>query len=122
MFTLQLFFFQAEDGIRYKLVTGVQTCALPILKREMSPPPTAAEGVAPASRAAMIPGLFLTGSEAAAFVRLSPDKIDDLVRSSAIPFIDLTDLSRHRPGARVKRLIRFSRESLTAWMMSREKK
>src|SRR5205823_8870716 len=22
--------FQAEDGIRYKLVTGVQTCALPI--------------------------------------------------------------------------------------------
>src|SRR5229473_5438759 len=28
------FFFQAEDGIRDKLVTGVQTCALPIL-----PPP-----------------------------------------------------------------------------------
>src|SRR5205823_8094966 len=25
-----LFFFQAEDGIRGKLVTGVQTCALPI--------------------------------------------------------------------------------------------
>src|SRR5205823_10626075 len=24
------FFFQAEDGIRNKLVTGVQTCALPI--------------------------------------------------------------------------------------------
>src|SRR5205823_14139782 len=24
------FFIQAEDGIRYKLVTGVQTCALPI--------------------------------------------------------------------------------------------
>src|SRR5256714_2002182 len=27
----QYFFFQAEDGIRDKLVTGVQTCALPIL-------------------------------------------------------------------------------------------
>src|SRR5207247_7322693 len=26
-----VFFFQAEDGIRYPLVTGVQTCALPIL-------------------------------------------------------------------------------------------
>src|SRR2546430_4855094 len=26
------FFFQAEDGIRYLTVTGVQTCALPILK------------------------------------------------------------------------------------------
>src|SRR6266536_4872765 len=25
------FFFQAEDGIRHPLVTGVQTCALPIL-------------------------------------------------------------------------------------------
>src|SRR2546425_5090867 len=27
------FFFQAEDGIRDKLVTGVQTCALPICFR-----------------------------------------------------------------------------------------
>src|SRR3989441_9110544 len=27
------FFFQAEDGIRDKLVTGVQTCALPIYFR-----------------------------------------------------------------------------------------
>src|SRR5258708_27487871 len=28
------FFFQAEDGIRYDLVTGVQTCALPISDRK----------------------------------------------------------------------------------------
>src|SRR2546423_2514763 len=28
--SLPRFFFQAEDGIRDKLVTGVQTCALPI--------------------------------------------------------------------------------------------
>src|SRR5699024_12133901 len=27
---LCFFFFQAEDGIRYRNVTGVQTCALPI--------------------------------------------------------------------------------------------
>src|SRR5207244_7930095 len=27
------FFFQAEDGIRDDLVTGVQTCALPILRK-----------------------------------------------------------------------------------------
>src|SRR5205823_13607820 len=27
---MPFFFFQAEDGIRDKLVTGVQTCALPI--------------------------------------------------------------------------------------------
>src|SRR5207247_5570945 len=33
------FFFQAEDGIRDPLVTGVQTCALPILnaRRRVSP-------------------------------------------------------------------------------------
>src|SRR2546425_10291750 len=30
LFILFFFFFQAEDGIRDKLVTGVQTCALPI--------------------------------------------------------------------------------------------
>src|SRR5229473_3272665 len=29
------FFFQAEDGIRDKLVTGVQTCALPISWRHL---------------------------------------------------------------------------------------
>ncbi len=29
-FFFLFFFFQAEDGIRDKLVTGVQTCALPI--------------------------------------------------------------------------------------------
>src|SRR5437667_12146259 len=28
------FFFQAEDGIRYRDVTGVQTCALPILIKQ----------------------------------------------------------------------------------------
>src|SRR5438034_11364827 len=27
---IRFFFFQAEDGIRYHCVTGVQTCALPI--------------------------------------------------------------------------------------------
>src|SRR5205823_7603830 len=30
IFMFFFFFFQAEDGIRDKLVTGVQTCALPI--------------------------------------------------------------------------------------------
>src|SRR5438067_2744465 len=32
--TIDCFFFQAEDGIRYRNVTGVQTCALPILRGE----------------------------------------------------------------------------------------
>src|SRR5207248_7164298 len=32
--SLLLFFFQAEDGIRDRTVTGVQTCALPIYPRQ----------------------------------------------------------------------------------------
>src|SRR5699024_11415504 len=31
-YCLSFFFFQAEDGIRDRNVTGVQTCALPILR------------------------------------------------------------------------------------------
>src|SRR5687767_15412658 len=33
LFCFVFFFFQAEDGIRDKLVTGVQTCALPISRQ-----------------------------------------------------------------------------------------
>src|SRR5690606_40996111 len=33
------FFFQAEDGIRFFHVTGVQTCALPISRSPARPPP-----------------------------------------------------------------------------------
>src|SRR5258708_24088069 len=33
-----IFFFQAEDGIRDDLVTGVQTCALPIFVPPWPPP------------------------------------------------------------------------------------
>src|SRR3989475_7611535 len=36
-FLLFFFFFQAEDGIRDLTVTGVQTCALPILMPPISP-------------------------------------------------------------------------------------
>src|SRR5438309_939588 len=34
MVLIKLFFFQAEDGIRDGTVTGVQTCALPIYRRQ----------------------------------------------------------------------------------------
>src|SRR2546429_9256249 len=37
--TLIFFFFQAEDGIRDVAVTGVQTCALPILHHLPQPTP-----------------------------------------------------------------------------------
>src|SRR5256714_15166544 len=48
------FFFQAEDGIRDKLVTGVQTCALPI-----SYPATPVAGYVGCCHA--IPQINLTG-------------------------------------------------------------
>src|SRR5687767_15453983 len=38
LFFFIFFFFQAEDGIRDKLVTGVQTCALPISTKRTFPP------------------------------------------------------------------------------------
>src|SRR2546421_6828183 len=37
-FIVFFFFFQAEDGIRDLIVTGVQTCALPILRLELVEP------------------------------------------------------------------------------------
>src|SRR5205807_4224863 len=43
------FFFQAEDGIRDYKVTGVQTCALPILRAQYLGY-TSEEGVAPDSQ------------------------------------------------------------------------
>src|SRR5437763_6193137 len=38
-FVVFFFFFQAEDGIRDTSVTGVQTCALPISRRDATPRP-----------------------------------------------------------------------------------
>src|SRR5436189_1165031 len=45
------FFFQAEDGIRDTSVTGVQTCALPILAIGWSEGDPAVPGAAPAGLA-----------------------------------------------------------------------
>src|SRR5438034_709157 len=47
---LFFFFFQAEDGIRDHCVTGVQTCALPILMRPPSAAQSRAGAVAPTPR------------------------------------------------------------------------
>src|SRR5207249_6003253 len=42
-----LFFFQAEDGIRDRNVTGVQTCALPIFEETSCPVPLTISVVVP---------------------------------------------------------------------------
>src|SRR5947208_13124984 len=50
------FFFQAEDGIRDDLVTGVQTCALPILGLRSLCPRAGAPSRAPARTGRPGPG------------------------------------------------------------------
>src|SRR4051794_41189084 len=53
--TIFFFFFQAEDGIRDGRVTGVQTCALPILSSDACelPPASVARVSMPACAAAV---------------------------------------------------------------------
>src|SRR5207249_8569617 len=48
MVCLFFFFFQAEDGIRDRNVTGVQTCALPISDESQMDAVTAISGSGPA--------------------------------------------------------------------------
>src|SRR5947208_6553847 len=67
LLVLFFFFFQAEDGIRDDLVTGVQTCALPISRGLPLPasPQLAATALLPPSRArpvAALAGLLPAGS------------------------------------------------------------
>src|SRR5438034_10013460 len=50
LYLFNFFFFQAEDGIRYHCVTGVQTCALPISRR-----PPRSSGPRPPGRPAPTP-------------------------------------------------------------------
>src|SRR5256885_12029154 len=69
------FFFQAEDGIRDYKVTGVQTCALPILKGEgPNHLRRAAEHLVPSLKefgASLGPGWQMTGSGSAFYKRIN---------------------------------------------------
>src|SRR2546421_330548 len=49
-FCLFFFFFQAEDGIRDLIVTGVQTCALPIWRRRAASPHGTRPRIPPSAR------------------------------------------------------------------------
>src|SRR5205823_12781594 len=64
---LFFFFFQAEDGIRDKLVTGVQTCALPILSMALNTTvPTRPKAAAPAMPSVLRATVHWAGRKATA--------------------------------------------------------
>src|SRR5438105_12871182 len=56
-----LFFFQAEDGIRDPLVTGVQTCALPISIIDSIDPLTKAADGKPTREARVVESTAFSG-------------------------------------------------------------
>src|SRR2546425_9269325 len=91
------FFFQAEDGIRDKLVTGVQTCALPIYADEP------AQEIGPVSQIELQQNLGVPRrSEAdAAPLHLFP-QLDVVVDLPVPRQDDLAVRARHRhvPGGR----------------------
>src|SRR5688572_33442036 len=74
---VRYFFFQAEDGIRYLTVTGVQTCALPIL-------PTPAETAVLITNWTQFTRAFgdLVGDAAAAESADTSPAVDEIGRAS----------------------------------------
>src|SRR5438105_10075520 len=75
------FFFQAEDGIRDPLVTGVQTCALPILEQDGLEPAPEGDRRTLARRVSLdLTGLPPSPEEVAKFVEdRSPDAYEKMV-------------------------------------------
>src|SRR2546430_13219911 len=104
------FFFQAEDGIRYLTVTGVQTCALPISPPGESAGP-AAEGQAIYARLACVgchtiqgvsggvigPDLTHVGSRRTIAAGLLPNTPENLAAWLRAP-------ERIKPGAKMPNL------------------
>src|SRR5205823_11653541 len=86
------FFFQAEDGIRDKLVTGVQTCALPICS----------EIDLDAAYPKIVPGTWfaLVSNEATAHLSGLSGYVE-LYRASAVSFPSRTDFALRSEERRV---------------------
>src|SRR6266404_2450347 len=108
------FFFQAEDGIRDKLVTGVQTCALPISGRRRSwlrllPPDDAADAIQEAdeSERESLLGLLddATRREVTALLAYAEDEAGGLMNPR---------YARVRPDMSVDEAIRYLRKQVHA--------
>src|SRR5699024_12086712 len=88
-------FFQAEDGIRYRNVTGVQTCALPIFANAMDP-----NGVQPGVNDRIFKVATSSRIMLACIAKVFPNPRNDCERVHA-PDSTVKPLSRHhtkRPG------------------------
>src|SRR5687767_16019089 len=84
------FFFQAEDGIRDKLVTGVQTCALPILKpaalRSNRPPKPPSPPMTPRRSVLRANGLMCSTNASPASMRSEERRVGKECRSRWSPY------------------------------------
>ena len=78
----EVFFFQAEDGIRDDLVTGVQTCALPISDWNKASEREEAEAVL----ARKPPGRFPLAAASAALARSEERRVGKECRSRWSPY------------------------------------
>src|SRR5205823_11536765 len=97
------FFFQAEDGIRDKLVTGVQTCALPILRGDAGEPMAQLR-----VRASKLRGVVVPPERA-------PSMIDEyLVLAVAASFAEGTTIMRGLQELRSEER-RVGKEGRTRW-------
>src|SRR2546430_11742803 len=90
---LVVFFFQAEDGIRDLTVTGVQTCALPILMAAVSfaalKLKLVVEPGGAAALAAVLSGAFDAGGKTIAIVlsggNIDPDMLQRCLTAAPSP-------------------------------------
>src|SRR3989441_8230584 len=117
-FVFIFFFFQAEDGIRDKLVTGVQTCALPI-SAEQEPDDvddTAEQAHLDADdhqeRAVALEARGLRG--------VGPDELDETEHQVALEVDEERHVQRARGGHESPIRVRDAAEEQGRWPRSEE--
>src|SRR5690606_1570344 len=86
--------FQAEDGIRDFHVTGVQTCALPILAMTLPWVAMAAEQTAVESAEQSVDELLATVQELKGYFESDPDRYYAGIQESLTRFVDFDEVAR----------------------------
>src|SRR5437868_8803064 len=68
-----LFFFQAEDGIRDRNVTGVQTCALPILQANLAVAPSSPKTLLATVKTLVASNIFRSEDGGESWINITDD-------------------------------------------------